>query len=162
MPEFAKKTLKAFNNPDHLKKYLSREDTLILFCDDFVGTGDTAKEVIDHYNEELRLSSDMPVLVTLVAQKLGLDVVKSLNVDVAVARIRTRGISDSDKLNVSHALNLMTQIEDKLKIEPKYRHGYKCSEALVSMMRTPDNTFPVFWCPECLDDSAWPAPFERR
>jgi hypothetical protein len=39
----------------------------------------------------------------------------------------------------------MKKIEEKLNVEKKYLFGYKRSEALISLIRTPNNTFPVFW-----------------
>jgi hypothetical protein len=160
--DFKGKSCKGYEDPNLLKRHPTRSDALILLCDDFIGTGETAKDAIDYYNENLRADSDMPVVVALVAQQLGADLVKGLGCDIAVTHIRKRGISDSDTLHVEAALKLMTKIEEKLRIEEKYRHGYMRSEALVSMLRTPDNTFPVFWCSECLDNSSWPAPFIRR
>jgi hypothetical protein len=160
--EFNGKMYKGYENPNLLKRHPSRSDALVLLCDDFIGTGETAKDAIDYYNVNLRVSSDMPVVVALVAQQTGADLVNALGCDIAVTHIRKRGISDSTSLDVEAALEIMTKIEEKLRIEEKYRHGYMRSEALVSMIRTPDNTFPVFWCGECLDNSSWPAPFIRR
>lgn len=39
----------------------------------------------------------------------------------------------------------MKQIETKMYIQDKFRFGYCKSESLVTMCRTPNNTFPVFW-----------------
>ncbi len=39
----------------------------------------------------------------------------------------------------------MEEIEDKMSVKRNYRLGYGQSEALVTMCRTPNNTFPVFW-----------------
>jgi hypothetical protein len=160
--DFKGKSYKGYENPDLLKRHSTRSDALILLCDDFIGTGETAKDAVDYYIENLHVVGDMPVVVALVAQEVGADLVKKLGCDIAVTHIRKRGISDSDTLDVEAALELMTRIEERLRIEEKYRHGYMRSEALVSMMRTPDNTFPVFWCGEGLDNSSWPAPFIRR
>ena len=44
-----------------------------------------------------------------------------------------------------HRLKLMEEIEDKMSVKRNYRLGYGQSEALVTMCRTPNNTFPVFW-----------------
>ena len=42
-------------------------------------------------------------------------------------------------------IKLMTQIENKLKIDKNFSFGYNRSEALISLIKTPNNTFPVFW-----------------
>jgi hypothetical protein len=161
IPDLKSKPRQSYLDPNLLKRHPDREDALILLCDDFVGTGETAEEAINYYNNNLRKDDDIPVLVALVAQQVGLDLIKSLSFDVAVTYTRNRGISDSQTLDPVSALELMTRIENKLKIDPYYIHGYKRSEALVSMMRTPDNTFPVFWCGEGCDGNPWPAPFPR-
>ena len=57
-----------------------------------------------------------------------------------------RGISDryvGEQLDTYS--RIMTHIEDKLKVAAKDRFGYNQSEALISLIRTPNNTFPVFW-----------------
>jgi hypothetical protein len=52
----------------------------------------------------------------------------------------------------------MEHIEKNLDIPDDYLFGYKKSEALVTMIRTPNNTFPVFWYNKKNEDNA---PFPR-
>ena len=39
----------------------------------------------------------------------------------------------------------MHAIEGAIKVSSDYNFGYKQSEALVRMIRTPNNTFPIYW-----------------
>jgi len=55
----------------------------------------------------------------------------------------------------------MDKIESRLGNVNDFKHGYKMSESLVTMSRTPDNTFPVFWWDKCTTGSKWPSPFPR-
>jgi hypothetical protein len=55
----------------------------------------------------------------------------------------------------------MSEIEEMLAISSKFKFGYKKSEALISLDRTPNNTFPLFWCKKKRDGESWCAPFYR-
>ena len=65
---------------------------------------------------------------------------------VSASVVRQRGISDFYEDEILHEnIQLMREIEDKMSIREKYKFGYKKSESLVTMCRTPNNTFPIFW-----------------
>jgi hypothetical protein len=51
----------------------------------------------------------------------------------------------------------MKDIEKKINIRGEFSLGYKQSESLISMIRTPNNTFPVFW----EKNDFFKPPFER-
>ena len=161
MNQFAGIKPKGFTDPRLLNDRLSRKNALILFCDDFIGTGDTAIDALDFYNKNLRKNDDMPFVVTLIAQEQGAEAVMDFGFDIAFSEVRKRGISDSSRFNVSKSLEIMERIESKLRIKKGFNFGYKRSEALVSMMRTPNNTFPVFWASKMADGKRWASPFER-
>ena len=42
-------------------------------------------------------------------------------------------------------IDLMKALESNIKVAEDYRFGYGGSESLVRMMRTPNNTFPIYW-----------------
>lgn len=161
MPQFNGKRRAGFTDPRLLNAHPHRSNALILLCDDFVGTGDTAIDALNFYNSNIRKMDDIPYVVTLVVQEKGAEAVMNFGFDIVFKEIRTRGISDSSTLNVSKALEIMERIEAKLKIKTGFNFGYKESEALVSMMRTPNNTFPVFWTSKMDDGKKWASPFER-
>jgi len=51
----------------------------------------------------------------------------------------------------------MQSIERRIKgLEEKFKFGYEGSEALVSMIRCPNNTFPIYWYIEGV------SPYERE
>ena len=56
---------------------------------------------------------------------------------------------------------IMKQIEDRIHKVEKYRFGYEGSEALITLIKTPNNTFPVFWKDYKTKDGDIKAPFSR-
>jgi hypothetical protein len=57
----------------------------------------------------------------------------------------------------------MTSIEELLEVESNMRFGRNQTEALIKMMRTPNNTFPVYWEERKLKNGTFfYAPFPRQ
>ena len=136
---------------------------LIVFLDDFIGSGTTAVSTLERYKLDFPTSTDPVVVVALVAQQAGLEAISAAGFRCKVPVIRRRGISDSVVLpDPRAALAVMDGIEARLAVSPRYRRGYKASESLVRMIRTPNNTFPVFWIRNAQDGTDWPAPFFRE
>jgi hypothetical protein len=74
-----------------------------------------------------------------------------------------KGISESTAIeNKVAALKIVDRIEKRLRITEKFFRGYGQSEALVKMIRTPNNTFPLYWCDKTKKGDKWPAPFPRK
>lgn len=72
-----------------------------------------------------------------------------------------KGITDSYPQQTKEEKKaIMLEIEKKLK-PGKYQFGYEKSEALVTMTRTPNNTFPVFWMNYEHKGSKFSPPFPR-
>ena len=53
-----------------------------------------------------------------------------------------KGLSENGTIE---QIEMMKSIEDQIRIDEVFRFGYHSSEALVKMMRTPNNTFPIYW-----------------
>ena len=56
-----------------------------------------------------------------------------------------KGISDRTDGNKDAFCKLMKEIETRIKVRENCEFGYSHSEGLVKMMRTPNNTFPIYW-----------------
>lgn len=121
------------------------EKSILVLVDDFIGTGNTAEKCLKSMNLPKDIVERTKVLA-LVAQEEGVDYIQKLGVELYVGETRRKGISDyyTDE-EAEHRLKLMEEIEDKMSVKGNYRLGYGQSEALVTMCRTPNNTFPVFW-----------------
>lgn len=145
-----------------IKTKHSRKKSLVIFVDDFIGTGETAIKALDNYLLNYSANDDEVIVVSLISLKVGVTVINDYGVEVFNALTMERGISDSPAIkDKPGALDKIDKIEDRLKVTPDYRRGYKQSEALVSLDRTPNNTFPLFWTNAKVDGKKWPAPFYR-
>jgi hypothetical protein len=128
----------------------------LVIIDDFLGTGETAKKTI----VKLRAVEPSHIyVVSLVAQKRAVELLGGLGVHVIYNESHLKAISDFFGANTKIKKGIMKGIENRLGVEPEKRLGYKNSEAVISMERTPDNTLPFFWW-EC--NASPKAPFPRK
>lgn len=159
------KTIKAksFDNIDTIStNFKSRGKSLIIMLDDYIGSSGTSIKAISYYFEKHAQGDDYPIVLSLVAQQEGINCLTELGIDVRSGEILSKGIEDNpDILDKTNAYNAMNSIENHLKIEDEYYRGYYCSEALITMVRTPNNTFPLYWRTKGRFGKVWPAPFER-
>ncbi len=124
-----------------------KEDQHIVLVDDFIGTGETAISAVNYLiKTHPQLKNNNISVLTIVIQKSGIEALFNKKINVFYSIPVGKGISD--KFNAEEKekrLELMNNIENRLKVKPKFKLGYKQSEALVCMERTPNNTFPIFW-----------------
>lgn len=153
----------AWDRPELLpEKHANRKDAVILLVDDFLGSGETAVSALEAYHSNWAVPTDEVIVLALVAQQRAVDAVIDQGASCLVPSIRQRGISDSTRVkDIPAALAVMDGLEERLNVRPDDRRGYHSSEALVSMRRCPNNTFPVYWTTKAVDGQPWPAPFTR-
>lgn len=140
---------------------LLKGEAVLVMVDDFIGTGDTAiKTIEDIHKTYPRLPDNSAIkLLSIVTQEEGYNRLTDMGVEVFYSKMVGKGIegmqiSDDEKYK---KINLMEGIERRIKdLEKKYEFGYKKSEALVSMIRCPNNTFPIYWYLEGI------SPYERK
>lgn len=165
-PVFKRRAIKCYTNLDtFLERHLERKTSLVFLVDDFIGTGETAIKAYEHFvkNYSVGFDKDKIILMTLVIMERGLLQLRGRGVEILFDRVCRRGISDSARLiDKDKALKLIDDIEGRLGISSKFSRGYMGSEALVTMDRTPNNTFPVYWTNQNYrTKTPWPAPFPR-
>ncbi|MGG3206160.1 phosphoribosyltransferase-like protein [Brevibacillus brevis] len=156
---FASKQVILANTIDALPKNInSSTSSIILLVDDFIGTGETAEDALKHMFDN-DIAKDKIVLLSLVAQKEGVERIESLGVKCFVTYLQEKGISGVFPPDeAKEKLKLMQLIEQKIKVKANNNLGYGKSEALVAMARTPNNTFPIYW----YENGKNIAPFPRR
>ena len=133
---------------------------LVILVDDFIGSGETAVSAVNWLTDSFGTDPKQIIILSIAALEMGIDHVRQkTGVEVYAYYIFRKGISDyySDDQR-DGCLKTMAGIEDKLKVDSDFRLGYAQSEALISLIRTPNNTFPVFWKKK---DKSSPAPFLR-
>jgi hypothetical protein len=165
-PLFKDTEFQLIDNLDHLPKEskISQDKFPVILVDDYIGTGETAVEAIEELFEQKKYEKKYIFVLSLVAQEVGLKVVNSIGLDVLYGILRKKGISDKfDSKDREERLEIMRKLESKLNIDKDFRLGYKSSEALITMIRTPNNTFPIYWHKAKLDSGDnWTAPFPRN
>ena len=139
-----------------------RRNAFVVLADDFVGSGNTAEAAVTHFKQNYAVPSDRILVASLVAQDAAVRFLAARSITCVARYVRFKGISDSTRLtDKSAAMATMDLIESRLKIGPLYRHGYEGSEALVSLARCPNNTFPVYWAARQITGLEWPRLFRR-
>jgi hypoxanthine phosphoribosyltransferase len=134
-------------------------NAMLVFVDDFIGTGETAVEAARYLAKaQPKLTNWKNVCyLAIAAQKEGVKRLRDSGYSVYVTEEYGKGISDYYKgKQLAEARATMLQIESGLKkLEKDFRFGYQQSEALLSMERCPNNTFPIYWL------TKHDAPYER-
>lgn len=122
----------------------TRIDKKFLICliDDFIGTGNTVLEATEYFFDREYTINDIAI-IALVAMKDGIVTLKEKGYHVYADSICSKAITDTP--NERKWKRIMTTLENKIKVKSKYHFGYGQSEALVKMIRTPNNTFPIYW-----------------
>lgn len=135
---------------------------LFILVDDFIGTGETAEEAIDEFLVDFGVDKSKLIVLSLVSQEVGCNKILDKGIAFVCAEIRKKGISGEFPSPMKEEfIDIMTSIEDIIKVKDEFRLGYKGSEALVTMDRTPNNTFPVYWLEKKIQGRKFTAPFPR-
>lgn len=161
-PALRRFSLSAFSNTEEIKKQpIPKKPFTTIVVDDFIGSGDTAKQFLEDYSPN-RNKNERIVFICLVAMQAGVGVIQRMGCEILYDKIAPKGIADCSNFpNKELCYGLMQSIEEKIRIDKKYCCGYGASEALVTMQRTPNNTFPLFWAKSHVDGTDWPSLFPR-
>lgn len=143
---FANKNFQFINGLAVDSSIVNAEGSILFVVDDFIGTGETACSALNYLFEERGVSSEKVIVISIAALNQGISKISELGVRVFASLTFSKGISEFYSENdVLSKRTLMESIENKIKIHRNERFGYGGSEALIKMIRTPNNTFPVFW-----------------
>ncbi|NQE51793.1 hypothetical protein RC52_25445 [Herbaspirillum rubrisubalbicans] len=160
--ELESKEILALASPKEISRYLDDRRTLVILIDDFVGSGATAKAAVWDVEDKLSKERHNLLVVALVGMRHALAFLSDHKIIAVCGEILTKGIAENDFIEDKQAAYAAIDgISADLDIAAEYYRGYLESEALVRLLRTPDNTFPMYWCTQKLDKSPWPAPFPR-
>ncbi len=159
--EFRNKRIRIIETFDGLEKYKEDIECLLL-VDDFVGTGDTILGCINLI-EEKGIKKEKIKALTLVMQEQGRNAVEEYGVEIYSAVLRNRAITDNYSMEEAEKkIAQMKNVSKRIKAKKELYLGYKESEGLVSMIKTPNNTFPFYWHEGKRDGKLCVAPFARR
>ncbi|MGV2450033.1 UNVERIFIED_CONTAM: hypothetical protein POZ17_09230 [Ralstonia mannitolilytica] len=136
-----------------------KKDEYIVLVDDYIGSGQTLFACID---EIIKLNSTLQDKIIIATIAIQHDTIPKIKFPLFYIDIVKKGISDcySSPTKEKH-IQTMINLETKLISGRNFSLGYEQSEGLITMFRTPDNTFPIFWHEYKKSTNLYP-PFPRE
>ena len=125
----------------------------LIIVDDFIGTGNYATEVVNEI-VALGIPTKQIVIVTLFVTQEALDRLQQLDCGIEYGKIIESCIN---RLTPSEKV-ILKRMEQKIGITEQFHFGYCQSGTLISLIRTPNNTLPIFWQ---ANGRAYTPPFPR-
>lgn len=142
-------------------KFSLAENEHIYLLDDFLGTGDTIKSTIEKLLVNSKITLDKIRVITVASHNQAVDYMDSIGVRYYTELVTSKGITEHYITpELEEKILLMKEIE-KLLPTKKYSFGYGKSEGLITLYRTPNNTFPIFWHDYEKNEQKFQAPFPR-
>lgn len=133
----------------------------MFLLDDFLGSGETIKSTIDEILTNPNLHPSQLNVLSIAIQSESINYLVETNISYYSELIEKKGISDFyDNSKVDEKIEIMKEIE-RLIPGNHFSLGYNQSEGLITLMRTPDNTFPIFWKEYKKNNQKYEAPFSR-
>lgn len=120
-------------------KFITKNKPLII-VDDFIGSGDQVTECINDVCS-LGIKKENIFVLALYVHEYGYKKLQKENMDLIFEKMINKGVTGI--LSESEVKTLKS-IEKKINVKTGYEFGYGGSEALISLIRTPNNTLPVF------------------
>lgn len=144
------------------EKLTMTENDFLILVDDYIGSGKTLNKALSAVAQNESITHQNFGILTMAIQeqaKVELDEQGIINYNSLILK---KGISDNYvSPDLETKIEIMKRIENKIPKVSKYRMGYEKSEALITLMRTPNNTFPVFWKGIISKGEEIEAPFQR-
>lgn len=139
---------------------LGDSDYLIL-VDDYIGSGNTLRSTLTELNSNKSINGKFSVLTVMIQESTKTKLEES-EISVFSGFTASRGISDYyEGEELMEKIKLMEEIERKIPKVKRFQFGYEKSEALATLIRTPNNTFPIFWKNCSNRGNTFLAPFSR-
>lgn len=128
---------------DEFTSLTLKSDEYIVLVDDYIGSGETLFACI---NEIINFNPNLKGKIIVATIAIQHDTIPKINIPLFYVDIVKKGISDNynSPYKEKH-IETMIKLESKLISGRNFSLGYEQSEGLVTMLRTPDNTFPIFW-----------------
>lgn len=172
--------IKAFRK--HLKKYSNikfkyvskfeyltdsefelKENETIYLIDDYIGSGETLNACLDVMRDNKNITNDKLNIITIAIQKETANVINEEGISIYTDYFSPKGLSDfNDSPILEEKIKIMLEIEKLIPGGSHFSLGYNSCEALITLARTPDNTFPIFWMKHRIGKEQYDAPFSRE
>jgi len=142
-------------------KFKLKDTDAVFLLDDYLGSGETIEATIKEFLSNRNIKPEKLNVISIVTQCDSTEFLKKIDVAYYTDLITKKGISDYYKTpELEEKIKIMTEIERFIP-NNHFSFGYNQSEALITLMRTPDNTFPIFWKEHKKSGKIYEAPFSR-
>lgn len=138
-----------------------QENELLILIDDFIGSGTTINGTFSEIDKNEFIPAAQIKVMAITIMREAINILDGKNIAHYHKYVEAKGISDYYGEDVEKKMAIIKKIETMTKAGSKYKLGYKKSEALVTMARTPNNTFSIFWSNHIKNDKEYTAPFLR-
>lgn len=145
---------------DNIPKKISTSITKhLILVDDFAGSGNTALQCLEYLYSTLNIPKEKMTSVFMCMMLQSNNLLKSNGYEIYSNIILEKGISDINDFQLKEKFtSLMNDLESKFDFRECDKFGYDKAESLVTFIKTPNNTFPIFWDGKRNKN----APFERK
>lgn len=137
---------------------------IIFLVDDFIGSGETLLQTLTEVQKNPEVKTELLRIVALVIHSVALKKIENqwggikcyFNIE------SKKGISEYYNEDVKDIkINIMKELEAYIVDGHFPTFGFNMNQALVTMMKTPDNTFPIFWLKSKIKGKVIEPPFPR-
>lgn len=136
-------------------KVITDQNIRLVVVDDFIGTGDSTSEFLDKIKSMklkrgknfINIPCDKISICSIAIMDYSISRFTAEGYTVFCNHRLAKGLSDYyNSAELNSKIEILNSIHDKLGIAKSENVlGYDSTEALVSLIRTPNNTLPVFW-----------------
>lgn len=143
------------------EEFKIKDTELIYLLDDFLGSGSTLDSTITELTNK-NIPIDKIRVISIASHIQAINYLQTKKIKYYTELITRKGITEyyTDDNIRDEKTEIMKQIEKMLPTK-KFNFGYGKSEALITLYRTPNNTFPIFWIDHIKDEEKFMAPFPR-
>ena len=150
---------------EHLtdSEFKLKENETIYLIDDYIGSGETLNACLDIMRSNKNITNDKLNIITIAIQKETATNIKDEGISIYSDYFSPKGLSDFNNSPIlEEKINIMLEIEKLIPGGNLFSLGYNNCEALITIARTPDNTFPIFWMKHRIGKEKFDAPFSRE
>ncbi|WP_010522858.1 phosphoribosyltransferase-like protein [Aquimarina agarivorans] len=140
-----------------------KDNEAIFLIDDYIGSGETLNDCLKELKKNVNITNDKLNIICIAIQKDTSDLFVEDGISVYADYLSLKGISDfNDSPILEEKIQVMLEIERLIPGGSHFSLGYDGCEALITLARTPDNTFPIFWKRHRIGKQYFEAPFSRE
>lgn len=138
------KLLKSFE--EMKQPFELKTDELLFLVDDYIGGGKTLNACMSEIFKNTNIKVGKVIIMSIGCQLRTYNTLQAAGNKIYCPHILPKGISDFDEPSVADKkIALMKVIEQSIPGSDKFSLGWDSSEGTITLKRTPNNTFPVFW-----------------